>query len=111
MLKNTYSLIHETFPDEQYRYVRNLQYRISFSALTARFDPMFYRKTKLSKNQTEKICAIITSAFDYINISDLDENVSSIKKNHKTLYAYIEKRRFFLNITELESPSIASYYK
>ena len=94
MLKNTYSLIHETFPDEQYRYVRNLQYRISFSALTARFDPMFYRKTKLSKNQTEKICAIITSAFDYINISDLDENVSSIKKNHKICMLTLKKEDF-----------------
>ena len=57
------------------------------------------------------ICAIITSSFDDINIIGIAENISRIKKNHKTLYDYIEKRRFSVNITELESPSIASYYK
>ena len=69
MLANAYSLIHETFPDEHYRDVRNMRYWIASRALTARFDCMFCQKTNLSENQTETIHALITSPFDDININ------------------------------------------
>ena len=97
MLTNLYSSIHETFPDEHYHDVRNLQYWIVSSALTARYVTMFYQKTNMPENQTETIYTLIVSPFDDAKIRGIADN--------------IEKRRFFLNITELESPIIASDYE
>ena len=69
---------------------------------------MFHQKTNLPENQTETIRALITSPFDDININDIADNLCSNKAKLKTLYDCIEKRRFFLKVTELKSPSIVS---
>ena len=69
---------------------------------------MFYQETNLPENQTETIRALITSPFDDINISDIADNICSNKTKLKTLYDCIENKRFFLKVTELESPSIVS---
>ena len=71
---------------------------------------MLYQKTNLSENQTEIICALITSPFDYSNISGMADSISSNKTKLKKFYD-IEKRTIFLNITGLESPSIFSGYE
>ena len=99
MLTNAYSLIHETFLDEHYHDVRNLRYWIAYRSLTARFDPVFYQKTNLPENQTKTIHALIAPPFNDINISGIANNISSNMTKLKTLYDYIEKRKF----TELES--------
>ena len=78
MLTNVYSLIHETFLDEHYHDVRNLRYWIACRSL---------------------IHALIAPPFNDINISGIANNISSNMTKLKTLYDYIEKRKF----TELES--------
>ena len=108
-MTNAYSLIHGTFPDQHNRDVRNTFAQVS-RALAARYDFMLYQKTNLSGNQTEIICALITSPFDYSNISGMVDSISSNKTKLKKFYD-IEKRRIFLNITGLESPSIFSGYE
>ena len=72
---------------------------------------LFYQKTNLPENQTETIRALITSSFYDINISGIGDNIYSNKTKLKAFYDYIEKKRFSLNITELESPSFVSNYK
>ena len=72
---------------------------------------IFYQKTSLPENQTEAIRTLVASPFDDINISGIADNIYSNKTKLKTFYGYIEKKRFSLNITELESPSIVSDYE
>ena len=96
MLTNAYSLIHETFPDEHYRDVRNMRYWIASRALTARFDCIFCQKTNLSENQTETIRALITSPFDDININYRikAQNIFSNRTKLKTLHNTLKKEHF-----------------
>ena len=112
MLTNAYSLIHETFPDEHYRDVRNMRYWVASRALTARFDCMFCQKTNLSENQTETIRALITSPFDDININYRTKlKIFSVTGQSSKLCMIHWKKNIFLELTELESPSNDSDYK
>ena len=85
MLTNAYCSFHETFSDELYPDVRNLQYWIASSALTARYIPMINQKMKLPENETEAIRTLIFLPFAEAKINDIAVNSSSNKTTLKTL--------------------------